>query len=165
MKSLYIGVAVGLLSVSMPAFAAPVCSPGASGQEECICSVPLSTAAPYFLDSVSGGVVVTAQAGFSPATGGALTTGDRIVIPAGGQALLSGVSCNAQLPDPSTVVIKEIDGCACAALTKADVAGIVGGGGTANAGGAAAAGIVGVAGAGGLVALGLSEDDDKPVSP
>ncbi len=158
-----------LVALASPAFGQAACSSLA----QCACAAPLASFAPGSanLADMQGSVQVTAaNPGNNPDTA-LLTIGDSAVSLVDGSAILNFAgSCQAQMGPQSSLVIRAVEGCACAEIVEAQT----GGGFTTADGGvvnptvvAGAVGIVGLAaGAAYLfVSNGDDDDDEGPVSP
>lgn len=134
----------------------------------CVCSVPLASFPDNVvgsLSNISGDVMVTKETTYAATESVIpLNLGDGVVLQANAGALLSiGPQCSRQLPESSSLVIRAIEGCACADLVETQRQAT-----KVNAG-AVAAGL-GLVGGGAALAVGLSNDDDNgdvggPVSP
>jgi hypothetical protein len=108
--------------------------------KECICAIPKEWVPGQVgdLSDIVGNVLVTGAAGYTPASDGKipLYSGDNVVVPAQASALLKfGEYCQKYLPQNASVIIKQVDECACAALTEVKPgvpwwpAAVIGGGG------------------------------------
>lgn len=89
----------------------------------CLCAIPLEwiqNNQAAALANASPDVRVTTQAGYTPiASDGtaALFLGDNVVVPANaGATLVMGTNCAKQIPENSSLVIRNESECACAAL-------------------------------------------------
>ena len=126
----------------------------------CILALPFKPTSPVaFLDKIKGDVLKSGQAGFTPVTARAgLSVGDSVLFKANGQALLTaGASCNHLVGPQASLIVKQIDGCACAALAQEKPAAVVG---------ALHPGLLAVAlGAGGVAALLALTHHEPSVSP
>lgn len=111
----------------------------------CLCAIPLEwiqNNQAAALANASPDVRVTTQAGYTPiASDGtaALFLGDNVVVPANaGATLVMGTNCAKQIPENSSLVIRNESECACAALVTVrgtPVFPIVAAGGAAGAAG------------------------------
>jgi len=123
----------------------------------CVCTTPAanSTDAVGTLSGLVGDVQVTSQVNFSPVGDpNPVFIGDSIIVPGGAQATLSfGPACTTVLQPNTSLVVRVMDGCACAGVAEMEGAGR-GWGGAIVAGSAVATG----------VAIVLTADD-KPASP
>jgi hypothetical protein len=101
--------------------AANLCNftPEQTAQAGCLCVMPNVRPAAY-LDQITGDVVMTQAAGYSPipTSPAGLVVGDRVLFSGSGQAVFSAPTCGATVVGPNTTLeIRQLKpGCACAAL-------------------------------------------------
>jgi len=136
----------------------------------CACAIPIDQFDPNttaLLKDTFGDVRVTTNAQFSPANPVTpLAIGDNVVVLEDASALLTfGPTCSRPLPAHSSLVIRAVGDCACAALvelqTQAAATGNSGTGvGVAVGGGLAVAAVVAT-----VLLIDEDEDGDDPVSP
>lgn len=124
MRHLAIVVCFALTGLSGSVLAAPNCTPLL--QQGCACAVPIdpTAAAPLAqLSDIEGDVLVSGGDGFTPIGGPVpLNVGDSVIVPEGGSArLAAGEACDRELQPETSLVIREIDGCACVAQVEAEV--------------------------------------------
>lgn len=97
----------------------------------CDCALPLNEFDPQttaLLSDINGQVDITTDNRYSPADPSVpLDIGDRVVVFDNASAVLTfGPVCSRTLPESSSVTIRSIDGCACAALVAAKTGGTFG---------------------------------------
>jgi hypothetical protein len=155
------------LPLAGPAFGQAVCS----GLSQCACAAPLASFAPGSanLTGMQGSVQVTAvNPGNNPDTA-LLTIGDSAVSLVDGSAILNFAgSCQAQMGPQSSLVIRAVEGCACAEIVEART-----GGGYTTAGGevvnptvvAGTVGVLGLAAGATYLLVNNDDDDEGPDSP
>jgi hypothetical protein len=129
-----------------PAFAQAACS--ALGPGQCACSAPLASFPPGSgILSMQGAVEVTAANPGTDPSVALLGVGDSAVVLDNGSATLTFPgACSASLGPQSSLVIRAVEGCACASVVEASTA--AAGNGVdpaAVVGGAVAAGALGTA--------------------
>ena len=92
-------------------------------EEDCVCTLPLSSFDPAttaILSDISGRVEITTANQYSPADPYVpLNIGDGVIVLEDSSALLSfGPICKKELPEQSTLVVRAVDDCACAAFVE-----------------------------------------------
>jgi len=139
----------------------------------CACAIPLEALNDDVFGQVTpivGDVLLTKTTGSHAATSVEnVSVGDGVAVLENSNARLNaGPSCALQLPAQSSLVIRVVEGYACASLVEAQRVAVPNesGGGGGNGGAALAAVVAAVAIGGGAAALLLSNSDDgNPVSP
>jgi hypothetical protein len=156
------------LGLPAAALAAPNCA-AIQARLGCGCAVPVVPGQPVGqLTGVHGDVKKTGEGAFTPVSADVpVQIGDGILTGKDGQALLTfGPACQQmKLASFTSVVVREVEGCAC--ITSVDSGGApvppVGGGVAAGGAGAAAPAVVAVgAGVAGFIALGADDSQDSP---
>jgi hypothetical protein len=105
-----------------PAFGQAACAALDAGQ--CACAAPLASFTPGSATlHIRGSVLVDAQNPGSDPSAAVLSVGDSAVVLERGSASLNFPgACSASLAPQSSLVIREINGCACASVFKATTA-------------------------------------------
>lgn len=142
----------------------------------CACAVPMSEFTPAgtaALSQINGQVNITTGHQFSSAGPTVpLDIGDGAIVLENSSAVLTfGPSCSRQLREQSSLVIRDVDGCACASVVEAQRTAqsqnlAAPGDRRSNGGKAIATLLLLGGGAGGVTALVLSQSNsDEPVTP
>lgn len=138
----------------------------------CACAVPLeSLDGNVFgtLEPISGDVLLTRTTGSQTAISiENVSVGDSVTVLENGNALLNaGPTCQLQLPAQSSLVVREVEGCACASLVEVQRVASVPATEATGSGRGVLAAAVALAVAGGAAAILLSngDDDGDSVSP
>jgi hypothetical protein len=107
-----------ILAFAAPAFGEDVCSAVSS---KCACAVPLASFAPGSATlNMQGSVLLEAQNPGTDASTALLNVGDSAIVLANGSAALSFPGgCSASIGPQSSLVIRDLGGCACASVVEA----------------------------------------------
>lgn len=122
-RILLVAASATLITVSGEALAAANCS-ALLEQQDCACAVAIDRTTPgplAELSNIQGDVLVSGTEGYTPiATVIPLNVGDSVIVPQDASAELSaGEACKRTLQPETSLVIREIDGCACLAQVEA----------------------------------------------
>jgi hypothetical protein len=152
-------LAAGTLSLSGPAFGQAACT---SLGSECACAAPLANFTPGSASlAIQGSVMLEAQNPGPDPSAPFLSVGDSAVVLDNGSAALSFPgACSASLGPQSSLVIRAIDGCACAAVSEASTEAEAAAVGAGIDAGLVVGGVV-AAGAAGTAVYFVATDDDE----